>query len=1141
MVTKSTTKKYRIFRKKYTRKNKYGGVESETVNFPTVNVPTINVPPTVKMPDYYSQKLNIVLEPKSEVSSTTVSPEIIIPSIIDKDLFNKALASNVDVLIEKSLDMNYFSYFLEKQQLKEKGVQKQKVEQQQKVEQSVQQQKEEQKKNITPYIDDIPKAFETSNLTDQGIRVGGSKYFTGLDEPNLVTKWSNIFKKYKELINLFSSDQTGHLRRRTEIDRFNLFLEMMSFYHDTKEVEFVTITESRRNLIFVLNEYYTAAIPEGDLNINFIDTFSQITINEERVSEYFVRFVLFNNSVNGLFVSGSKRIPNLDPPPVKVNIFKMDESLTASTEYMERTLTDQLPNIQIVWSDSFKPDNFFTQFRTNDWNQDYITNNFFRDGVNTGDNISVLVRSTILYIISKIFNNTNVEIFINSTTINNSRELETKLFEAFPNVSTYFLYLISKNFFPIIYEEYYEEERDADGDVIHVLLNNNTELIEQQQIVKNFLTSSRTKTNNEVALPYNIFLNLYNRDGDTKYITNIPDNIINSSALNFVNDLELFLTLNKYLTETTITQIRQIQEQRANITNTQNIYNTTNDTNSLPIECIVVSGHINPSIQQRSLIPDFLQRKPIQGPLQGRVIEANLHKEPLTVQESAFDFQSNLTSSLPIFDSTPSRIVPVDCKLQTHIEYLGGIPNATIDCQRACLMSQLVYEPSKVVRLFDFRGCWGHDENLVPPEPPEPPLVGKGLKYLCPYQPDYGYGKYTHDITAESNPINRFNNIPYVKNEEKDNLDLMNYNYVQHRCHVWIDDHLKRVYVVFRGTISSYDWWYTDRTIAQGLGFQEGRLLQIKEILRNVYRQLAEYSGSGGINDPRKKYKLIFAGHSLGGFLSIMSAAVVFNNGVFNYPNTFQKATSITFNPWFPPETTGKQGVLDFYVPIINYGTTCALSFGICQDGAQQTIIPSCSTNSNQFTGCIPLLLSPAHYLGKVKGPFYYYLVKSWASLQLLSLYQCHSIDNFYGADIKRKLFDFTTDYISLYNDLSRNINKKYNYLDMLFPELNNSANNRNCSINPFVQPRSALDCGVNVRTNIVLGGNYRVPPLPDIPFVPGKIALDWSINKSIVTVTVDPLNATLVREFGGKKIKRTSKKIRKRRSKRTTKKLRRY
>ena len=54
------------------------------------------------------------------------------------------------------------------------------------------------------------------------------------------------------------------------------------------------------------------------------------------------------------------------------------------------------------------------------------------------------------------------------------------------------------------------------------------------------------------------------------------------------------------------------------------------------------------------------------------------------------------------------------------------------------------------------------------------------------------------------------------------------------------------------------------------------------------------------------------------------------NNKVFKYPNTFQQATSITFNPWFPPETSARQGILDFYVPIINYGTTCALAFGIC-------------------------------------------------------------------------------------------------------------------------------------------------------------------------------------------------------------------
>ena len=331
------------------------------------------------------------------------------------------------------------------------------------------------------------------------------------------------------------------------------------------------------------------------------------------------------------------------------------------------------------------------------------------------------------------------------------------------------------------------------------------------------------------------------------------------------------------------------------------------------------------------------------------------------------------------------------------------------------------------------------------------------------------------------------------------------------------------------------------------MGFQEGRLLQIKEILRDIYRQLNSYAAiyidipgtaRRQYNDGRPDYKLIFTGHSLGGFLSIMSAAVVFNNSVFRYPNTFQKATSITFNPWFPPEGRTKQGVVDFYIPIINYGTTCALSFGICNDAAERTIIPSCSTEYNQFSGCT-LGVSTAYYLGRVKGPFYYYLVRSWASLQITSIPDCHSVHNFYGAVIQRIIFDFTTDYVSLYDDLPENINRSYNYLDMLFQELNKPENGRVCSIIPGSRMKQpALTCGVNVTTNIILGGNYRVPQQAIIPFNP-RMILRWSDDKKRVTVTVEaqePLQ-------GGKKyktlIKKTSKKIRKRRSKRNTKKLR--
>jgi hypothetical protein len=369
-----------------------------------------------------------------------------------------------------------------------------------------------------------------------------------------------------------------------------------------------------------------------------------------------------------------------------------------------------------------------------------------------------------------------------------------------------------------------------------------------------------------------------------------------------------------------------------------------------------------------------------------------------------------------------------------------------------------------------------------------------------------------------------------------------------------------------------------------------------------------------------RNIQIISSGHSLGGFLSIMSAAVVFNNSVFKYPNTFQKATSITFNSWFPPEVldissleetnffwkilgmrkvvtnaNNSQGVLEYYVPIINYGTTCAFAFGICNDFAERTLIPCCSNIKNLPARCTALKGGYASYANAIKGPFYYYLLSTWPSYSANPVVwaNCHSVHNFYGVDIERKLEDFSISHASLYDDLPKNINIDTKYLDMLFTELNKRDNNRKCKPNDR-ETKPNLECGVTIYSNIILGGYYRMPV--DLPFNNQVITIRWNDRKTNVNVDIKPdkivplpvpievarginANRNLGRveqplrlenptstnvssvapgsprspgddEFfdardagGGKKyktvVKRTSKKLRKRRSKRSTKKLR--
>ena len=1314
MVTKSK-KKHMVFSKKYTRKNNYFGgdtskslaqlykeiadknrigsklteeirqksmAEAKAQYFAQSEVTGIPPEDWARMKaDYYAKSKVTGMSPEvsatdstmsPEESSTTdsvMSPQIQIPSFVDEDLFIKTLASNVDFLIEQSLESNDFDYILEKQR-----------EQQEEVKQADVKQADylpilnkrdpkvltmyEMKQQQQPWMNPMGNMMQRTNMG-----YGGSKYFKyNEDKETAPKKWVKIFKKFKDLQNVFYKTGEKDDRRSDEIKRFNLYLEMMDFYkHVIDKLKILKLNKDYSNF---LQTYYNNSSPQektaiGDTDIvNKILNISIIQGDDEEKGNakegvFFVRFVLFNDSITNLFTQQktfsmytpeerNKREAAGDPIKknsekiVNVNIFQLSQTTgliygsneRQSAEDTNRTLTTSLPAGSLVPA-GFNPSNFYTQFKTFQWSLEFIDNNFFKNTRRTGDNISVLVRSTILYVIAKIFNDTTVKNYINGGDINkyySESNSSTKFLEilrtAFPTISVGFLSELANSYLPITYQK--------EGLITGVLrtfratADINKEWKNQLQQIKNFITASKYKKNEDEikketenqpealdleghvmeeiidefddtksAIPYNVFVNLYKRsdDPDKLFLTNIPDNIINSDALIFVNSLELFLTNNEYLSETTKNTIKtEFKNRGDDYTSTKNIFHTSNEILSTPLKYIGVSNHKNPEAI-KTQITEFDSHTIKELKLD--TIEADIKDETMNYQSKPLDFKINLKKSQDTFNSPC-------CDLSANINNeLGGFDNATIDSQRACLMSQLVYENTKVVRLFDFENCWERNETLRKetiqvidyknPGVKIDKTITKGLKYLCAYQPDYQYGAYKEDMAGV--PLNRFNNEPYIQKKDSDNLQLVNYDYVEHKCHVWVDDDLKRVYVVFRGTVSSHDWYITDIGISAGFGFQEGRLLQIKEILRDIYRQLNTYAmkykgdkeGKPEYADGRQDYKVIFAGHSLGGFLSIMSSVMVFNNKLFKYKNTFQNAISITFNPWFPPEAipSRSQGVLDSYIPLINYGTTCALAFGICGDAAQRTLIPSCSSSIEGFEeededsfeammenplargirttvdalskSCGIANINPV-YFNQVKGPFYYYLVDSWATTSIKNVAPRHSVHNFFGVEIQKKLLDFTTNYVSLYNDLPENINKKNNYLDMLFSELNKPANNRRCLRaipllgiqvpgSQLTQPSqsSSLTCGLNVTTNIVLGGNYRLPVSPAIPFNSGMINLNpRDAIKSNVTVTVNPSinNVPDTPSLGGKKyktvVKKTSKKLRKRRSKRTTKKLRR-
>jgi len=1119
---------------------------------------------------------------------------------------------------------------------------------------------------------------------------GGGSYYSFYESTDTgKEKWKKSFIKFKEFQALFSFAGVFNTKRTDSIKRFFLYLEMMEFYNHVKhEITILNQIPGLGGAITYISEIYNSLdeadktkIADTEISRKIVDII--IPTNEYQSGEYFVKFILFNTSISNLFMKTDQRLIALNAQTYKrsreytnksideqklldskleedekkyrtayVNIFQISEKKTKTFKELNTDLTDVIPLVDIGVKAKMDSTDFYTQFKTFPLDLDYFNKTFFKKTSQTGDNVSALVRSTILYVISQLLNNatllnaldSSLERTADITNVAGSLSIGKSLskeWEENESINKKFLLNIITKFLYIGCDKKLSQLGNNIETLKHFLIASSKDVYKDNYEAT--IDDRKSLPDFGCAIPYNIFLNFFKREKDTIYLTTIPDNIITDSGLDFVNELETILTNNTYLNKITRDNINDEIAVR-NYENTINTFNSKNDTSSSELPIIGLSAIKNNTLitrknangedetvtlaldEQITDFQDFTEKLKLvktETPREGG-ITANMKKEIKKIHTNHFDFKKNLSDSQSTFDSSTGRNIPDNCKVQTHITDLGGYDNATIDCQRACLMSQLVYENTKVVRQFDFKNCWGHDEILRNETINNKPIT-RGLKYLCAYQPNYQYGSYTNDMMSKTSSIDRFNNFPY-KVKGSDNKYLVNYNYVDHKCHVWIDDYLKRVYIVFRGTASGYDWFYTDIGIASGLGFQEGRLQQIKEILRDVYRQLNFYAstyeegdeedaeGADKKNriDSRGDYKVIFSGHSLGGFLAIMSSVAVYNNNKFDYKDTFKKATSITFNPWFPPEASfrgegvglggiigslgiglgglgllgalnpifglgvaavggvvaggsalanvnQKQGFLNYYAPLIKYGNTCAFVFGVCGDAAQRTIIPACSPNQSTWQSlglsiCAPLKSTNApgavSYLNAIKGPFYYYLTQSWSSNIVASdgmdrLTNNHSVSNFYGIRIHNVLLKFITEYPTLYNDDPSKINNKYAYINELLDKLT----------------KDIIEIGLNIRTNIVLSANYSVPSSANVDV--RSLTLDVDTANLKATAIVDPNTIVPFEDMpqedeygdipgqpsrpwgskGGKYktlVKRTSKKLRKRRSKRTTKKLRR-
>ena len=101
----------------------------------------------------------------------------------------------------------------------------------------------------------------------------------------------------------------------------------------------------------------------GDDVIYKFRKLSSKPVDKDLISRYFVRFVLFNNSITDLFGDNQTISAADENNKVKVNIFQLSKGLPQDSTYMNRKLTDVIPTLDIgVWL-TFDSTNFYTQFK----------------------------------------------------------------------------------------------------------------------------------------------------------------------------------------------------------------------------------------------------------------------------------------------------------------------------------------------------------------------------------------------------------------------------------------------------------------------------------------------------------------------------------------------------------------------------------------------------------------------------------------------------------------------------------------------------------------------------------------------------------------------------------------------------------
>lgn len=231
--------------------------------------------------------------------------------------------------------------------------------------------------------------------------------------------------------------------------------------------------------------------------------------------------------------------------------------------------------------------------------------------------------------------------------------------------------------------------------------------------------------------------------------------------------------------------------------------------------------------------------------------------------------------------------------------YQETFPNFTNnDITFAAKMAMFSYYPTCFVMNYNDPSYNEHDK----------------FQYLGAYDEDYDGGTYYTQQNIRI--ILRIGETTKTLNQHK--KEKMKYNFINHRCHVWINFNRKIILIVFRGTKSNRDW-EQDRYIAKGSGNTHERIRDMPGILANIYRNMFTI----GIRN-RDEYKAYAIGHSLGAIVALYAShtaksyrnihqdAVLSTNDDSNeeidlrggaHDEYFKKITPILFNPFIPLET----------------------------------------------------------------------------------------------------------------------------------------------------------------------------------------------------------------------------------------------